>query len=151
MKVGTNKYKWQSLLVKPIAIGLLAGFVSLFTSSSAYAVCVTEDGAEILHLGGRNMIVFWVESECNSIPDALMYQTSSNNGQTWSVEGILVTSTQLGGTIGDFDAVLLMGKRGRLAATFNVIEGVNPKLKVVTSNNFGRDWGPPHPCLEYFV
>ena len=38
MKIGANKDKWQSSLVKPIAIALLAGIVGLFTSSAAYAI-----------------------------------------------------------------------------------------------------------------
>jgi len=37
MNIGTNTDKWQSSLVKSIAIGLLAGVVGLFASSAAYA------------------------------------------------------------------------------------------------------------------
>ena len=33
--------------------------------------------------------------------------------------------------------------KGSLAAIFLVIEGGTPKFKVVTSNNFGEDWGDP--------
>ena len=148
MKIGSNKERWQFLLVKPIVIGLLAGFGSLFTSSAAYAACALEGDVELIHLGGRNMIVYWAEAGgCN--PDVVKYQTSSNNGQTWSDETILVTSTELAGAgiVDDFDGIFIVGKRGKLAATFNVIERENesdfPRLKVVTSNNFGRDWGDP--------
>lgn len=146
MNIGANKNNWQSLLVKPIAIGLLAGFVGLFTSSAAYAACALNDDVEILHLGGRNMIVYWQE-DCTPPADPdifVMYQTSSDNGKTWSGVQELTSSNviAIGGFVDDFDGILIVGKRGKLAASFS-IEGGQTSLKVVTSKNFGRDWGDP--------
>ncbi len=142
MKICAKKDKWQSLLVKPIAIGLLAGFVSLFTSSAAYAVCVT-GGPGIIHLGGRNMIVYWDERDCNSIQSVIKYRTSSNLGQTWSAENTLVSSVNVG-FIEQFEDIFIVGKRGKLAAVYIVFEGGNPlfpRFELVTSSDFGRTWG----------
>ncbi len=151
MKIRANKDKWQSLLVKPIAIGLLAGFGSLFTPAAAQVACELElnGDVEILHLGGRNMIVYW-EEDCTPPDDPdifVMYQTSSDNGKTWSGVEELTSSEfiAVGGFVDDFDGILIVAakkERGRLVASFS-IEGARTSLKVVTSNNFGRDWGDP--------
>ncbi len=138
MKIRTNKERWQSLLVKPIAIGLLAGFVSLFTSSAAYAVCVT-GGPETLNLGGRNLIAYWDERDCGA-QTVIKYRTSSNLGQTWSPVDTLVSSDTVG-FIEQFEEVFIVGKRGKLAAVYIGIESGDPLFKLVTSSNYGRTWG----------